>query len=206
MKVYKFYKKPTEELKNIPVSEYSLKQKYPLYAITPEKKMAKRFRKSRDMNKFIEKVDDIDDDIVDSYILSKRERLLDLLTLETFVLDKTKSDPRYVNVVMTDSEFNLVSEYGDTGQILNYIPDESWLPTNIFSEKTKRILNGIYYEKSMCFAQVRGINEDGYLALPLKFDLFGIFLLTYGHILSPDFFTGIEFVNVDELSNKVIHS
>lgn len=203
MKVYKFFKKPTEEMKNIPLSEFSLQQKYPLYALTVDKKLAKKFRKGRNMDLFIEKVDDIEREYVDEYLRAKRDRLLDTLVFESYVFGKGK--PKYISVVLTDSEFNLVSEYGDTGQILNYIPYESWISTIIFSENVRRILNGVYYEKSMNFAQAKGINEDGYLNLPIRFDLFGIFLLTYKDTFSNDFFNTIKCMDEYEGSN-VIHS
>lgn len=53
MKVYKFYKNPTDE-ELISAEDLSIEDKYPLYAFTDNKDLRERFIADRDMSKFIE--------------------------------------------------------------------------------------------------------------------------------------------------------
>jgi hypothetical protein len=52
MKLYKFFKIPEKNERD----DTDIEDKYVLYAITNNKKLAKRFKKERNMNKFIIKV------------------------------------------------------------------------------------------------------------------------------------------------------
>ena len=55
MRVWRFYKKPTK-VNEIPET-ISEEEKFPLYAITNDKKLAKEFMKTRDMSIFTVKKD-----------------------------------------------------------------------------------------------------------------------------------------------------
>lgn len=59
MKIYKFYHKPSKHAddRRKPIGE-----RYVLYALTNKKKLAKLFKKQRDMSKFLLKVDSVDFD------------------------------------------------------------------------------------------------------------------------------------------------
>lgn len=206
MKVYKFYRKPSEDLMKIPNSEFSIQQKYPLYAITGDKRIAKLFRKTRNMDLFLEKIDDLEKEVVDDLLVSKRSRILEKLELETRINKNTKEESvKYVTVLMTESEFDLISEYGDSGEILNIMTE--WVPFEVFSEKMKHVLEKVAYQKSMNFATGYGAYEDnayGLLELPIRFDLFGIFLYMYSHMLSPEFFLYSQYKDIPDTSD-VIH-
>lgn len=55
MKVYKFYKNPTDnELLSANVDDLTIQDKYPLYAFTDNKEIRERFISERNMDRFIE--------------------------------------------------------------------------------------------------------------------------------------------------------
>lgn len=190
MKLYKFFKKPNKDLSKIPNAEFSIQQKYPLYAITQDKDLAKAFIKTRNMDLFLYKVDDVSKESIDDIVNAKRNRMIQEYEFNTKVHRHTSEEKDlYIKVVMTESEIDLVMEYGDSGEIMNIIQD--WIPIEIFEDDVYDALQQLLYIKCMQFAT----GTDGYettvidrLDFPVRFDLFSIFLYTYGDTLSPEFF------------------
>lgn len=194
MKIYTFLKKPDKEI--IDDNSIDLSIKYPLYAITPVKDDAKVFRKSRDMNKFIERVIDVDDDGYDHYLLIHRSQILNRYWLESFKDKNTNNQtPYWINILMTENELNFTMETTDTGSILNHI--SNYIPIDIFDGKSKKSLYTLRYDKAMYSAlsttsieklvQIE-YNEGDFWDTGLSFDMFAIFMMLYQSTFSVDFF------------------
>lgn len=110
MKLYKFFKIPEENEKD----DVDLEYKYVLYAITNNKETAERFKKDRNMKKFIIKIhDDIskeeyadicNDPETRSSVLEYHE----LLTI--FDDNHTRKNSKKSKVLMTNWEFQIVKD------------------------------------------------------------------------------------------------
>lgn len=189
MKIYRFFKKPTGNIaKN---QKLALNEKYALYAITPEKKLAKKFRQTRNMDVFIENDTSLSKDESDEYFRRNRERILDLLEFETYI-DKT-GVPKFAKVLMTESEFNFVSEYTDTGSILGLV--NNFIPVQIFKHEIQEMFDILYYQKAAAFvgaSEYSDYSEDGCVDMDARFDMLGTFILLYGDCLSDGFYENIH--------------
>lgn len=203
MKIHTFYKKPTNE--DIMDNATPLDVKYPLYAITPSKKIAKLFKNTRDMNQFIYSVIDCEpDEGYDEYFIAHRGQLLQKSWLEG-IRDKNKDtqEPYWVEVLLTENELNFTMEAVDSGLVLNRV--SSYMPVPIFAGKYVDALQAIQYEKAALFAlSMRGSDliesvhptEYDVLDLDMTFDMFAVFMLLYQKTLSPDFFTNITISDI----------
>lgn len=144
MKVWRFYKKPETDIDKIPDS-VSIIDKYPLYAITCEKKLAKRFMKERNMDKFILRTDnDAEKEEYSYFANSHRSTVLELHKLDTVdVNDKVIS----VEVLMTMNEYQYVEETMNVPLF-----DESWwypMPMpNIFNKDIRKALRKLGYTQA----------------------------------------------------------
>lgn len=120
MKLYKFYKRPTDEaLKNS--VDLSIEDKYPLYAFTKDKKLRNEFLNVRDKDKFIEiKTDVTKEEYVEFANKNSKQ------SLQYYVLDHLKNYRRkekdeqikniiQVKIVCTWNEIEFVEAYNDTG-------------------------------------------------------------------------------------------
>lgn len=212
MKIYTFLKKPEPE--DVLDDTLDLRIKYALYALTTEKKKAKLFKKARNMELFIERVIDVDDDAGDEYLLRNRGHILQHYWIPSFS-NKNKDDqsPYWVRILVTENELNFVMETTDTGSILNKI--SGFVPVEVFTSKIREALFTLKYDKASRNVLAMSIGENrfrrfvdefpmedyDFLDLGLSFDSFSIFMILYQKILSVDFFETIE-VSYTEPKNE----
>lgn len=96
MKLFKFYKNPSDEiLEN--AQDLSIQDKYPLYAFTNDKKLAKEFSETRDMKKFIKRVSHIEKSEYVDFTNQNRGQLL-----EKYSYSRFKGYTSDASEVMTD--------------------------------------------------------------------------------------------------------
>lgn len=213
MKLYTFLKKPDDEM--LHDDTIPLEVKYSLYAITPTKKDAKIFKKSRNMDKFIMRVIDIDEeDGYDEYMIHNRGKILSWYWLESYRNKNTKNqEPFWVHVLITENELNFTIEMTDSGAILNRL--EHVIPIEYFEGEMKEALYDLRYDKVVRMVMgMQLINQDtelnseayeyydSFFDTGIKFDMFAVFLLLYEDTFSTDFFTFTEISNTqptDEL-------
>lgn len=203
MKIYTFFRKPDNAM--IGDDSIPLNIKYALYAITPTKELAKVFQKSRNMDKFIMKVIDCEDDgeEYDMYLVRNRSRILNWYWLSSFK-DKNGDNqrPYWVKVLITENELNFTTETTDTGTILNRI--KLYVPIDIFTGKTKEALYRLRYDKAMMSVTTLSDTASMYIEPPedgdfwdtgLSYDMFAIFMLLYKDTFSSDFFGYVKISN-----------
>lgn len=140
MKIYKFFKIPDENEKD----DIDIERKYILYAITNNKEIAKRFKKDRNMEKFIYKTHSgITKEEYADMCNENRSSVLEYHKLRTVFDDyHTKSNSKEVTVLMTNWEYQLVEDV-DT-----IMANDIWrnLPYPlIFNKKYLNALNTLEY-------------------------------------------------------------
>lgn len=131
MKVWRFYKKPETDSSEIPPN-VSITDKYPLYAITCDKKLAKRFIRERNQDKFILRMDDdVDKSDYAEFANMNRSTVLDIYIIDT---NDEKGKAVSVEVLMTMNEYQYVEE------TMSFpLFDETWwydMPTPILFNKS----------------------------------------------------------------------
>lgn len=156
MQVWRFYKKPEVDLESIPDS-VSITDKYPLYAVTCEKKLAKRFMMERDMDKFIVRTDDdAEKEEYSQFANMNRSTVLDIYKLETSNKD---NEVITVDVLMTFNEYQYVKE-----TMCVPLFDENWWYTmpnpNLFNKSIKKSLRKLGYIQAFKLYN-SGTNEYG---------------------------------------------
>lgn len=215
MKVWVFYKKPSKDLKNIPIESIGYNRKYPIYAITDNKKFAKIFRNSRNMDKFLEKQWDISKDEVDEWRITHRGSELSMVPLESFKNKNTDNQSVcYVEILATEDEINYTLEICDTGQIFNKI--EHWVDPSIFTKKIRNALEILKYRMAMKFfygfTTSLPFEDDlggpvDVIDLDVSFDQLSIFLLIYNDMISPSFMEYIHvYDEVDYVNRSKYHN
>lgn len=197
-KVWKFYKKPTEEMKKYDNKEIRLDVKYPLYAVTADKNLAKIFRRTRNMKLFIEKTGFLEKEELEDYLRVHDHSRLNIYSLATYK-DKNleTQEPMTADVCMTKNEYNYTTEAEETGGILNLI--SGWIPVKIFTPKIEKLLIRLGYQKCMQYVFQGDLPFDpdmtdgfSYYDLNLEFDVFGIFVILYQDTFSKDFFEHVK--------------
>ena len=199
MKIYTFLKKPDEEMLHDDTVDLNIK--YALYAITPVKDDAKTFKKSRNMDQFISRDIDVDEEEYDQYLLRNRGKILNRYWLQSYKDKNTDNQtPYWINVLMTENELNFTIETTDSGTVLNRI--SNYIPIDIFDSKTKKSLYTLRYHKAMQSAlsmtaseklSYMDFGEGDFWDTGLSFDMFAIFMLLYQNTFSVDFF---EFTDI----------
>ena len=144
MRLYKYF------LKNLPPEdddvEYTLSDQYPLYAFTADKKLAKRFEKERNMDKFIKIVSKVSREKYIEYGETNRNHDLSLYKLAT---SRKESESGVATLVMTlieyqcvDPELASVALYDD-----NFWCSEYHCPPYVYKTKIQKALDFIDYSK-----------------------------------------------------------
>jgi hypothetical protein len=116
MKIYKFFKIPSENEKD----NVDIERKYVLYAITNNKEMYERFKTDRNMKKFIIKIHD--DITKEEYVdicndPEVRSSVLEYHELLTIFDDKhTKKNSTNASVLMTNWEYQIVKDMDITNE------------------------------------------------------------------------------------------
>lgn len=175
MKIWKFYKKPSDMNDS---SFKSLSDKYPLYAITNNKKMMEKFLELRDRDKFIMRVDSIDSDDYAIFANMNRSTVMGQYRLSTVKKNKTIK----IDLIMTSLEYNEVCEAGIT--LLDSMIDWSRTVTpKILKEKYLQTLNNMGYTEVYNMYNDRDLDSGSYSTPYISFDELNIFLHLYEEVL-----------------------
>lgn len=183
MHLWRFFKKPEindeKEFDDLPIS-----QKYPLYAITGDKKMAKRFQEERDMNKFIIRKSKVTREEFSEFALQNRQAVLSIQNLLTSNDNNERPGHMNVQVLLTQMEYQICAEPNIS------ITDEYWWNTvNIadpllFNDNIKESLNNLdYINLFMLFnGNIDYYDEKDYEPPNWNIDQLAYFILIYGNL------------------------
>ena len=203
MKVYKFFQKPGKDeafLENAFGRELSLREKYPLYAITTSKKDAKEFMETRDMKLFLMKESKMDSEEFAEYAKVYRNRLLDHHYLNAYKNKHTEDEVQiYGKVLCTETEIDSVIEFTDTASILQ-TEMEYWINPDIFKKEYAEAFRILKYEDAALFSCGSFVGDPmGYARpevdiydLEMKFDQVSAFIIIYQELLSEGFLASIQ--------------
>lgn len=135
MKLYQYFSIMNE---NQVLNQNNVYDMYPLYAITTSKKDAKVFEKTRNMNKFVKKIDNnFGKDEILKYVKKYRKNLLSWETL-TSGIGKPKT-----SVLITSAECDMLDSE-DVFSLTSYITSDLVSP-DIFKNKIIKLLISIDY-------------------------------------------------------------
>ena len=156
------------------------------------------------MNMFIERVDDVDSDIADKYIHKHRDKIIESLEVETVVNKNLSNEEiKYVEIIVTESEYECVTEYSDTGRGIGVIVKPyNWFPMNIFENELYKILKMLKYD--ICSKFMNSISDDEFLSADIKLDFLSIFIIVHESLLSENFYNSLEFMEFPK-SNNIVH-
>ena len=201
MKVYKFFQKPTKnDLQSVFGRELTVKEKYPLYAITTSKKDAAEFMETRDMKNFLAKTDKMDTDEFQEYARAYRSRLLDHHVLKAYRNKNTDNQTVvYGKLLCTENEFDCTTEFTDTGSILQS-QMEYWINPDIFKKEYSEAFEILKYKDAALFSCGSFAGDPlGYMRpevdiydLQMSFDQVSAFIILYQEFLSEGFLTSIK--------------
>ena len=199
MKIWRFYKKPREGMH---ITDEELKQAYPLYAVTQTKKLAKKFKEQRNMDLFLEKCTNVNDEIADEYIMAHRSRMLFEDYLESIITHDTgDTESKFVKLVHTDNELEYMTELTDSNQILYMIG--KYVPVEIFKDLVQEQLVLLKYHEFVNFmVEGYGNSADGFYQMNYQYDMFRTFLLLFGDTFKSDFIRSIRYISEDEMSEQ----
>lgn len=160
--------------------ECSISDRYPLYAITGEKELAKRFEQERNMHKFKKIVSKITKEEYVDYTNLNRMRLLKLRTLDT---NMKESKTGTVSIVMTENE------YQNCDPEMMYIAlfnEDFWrgslYPPEVYNKKIRKALEFIDY--NVLYKVNKGGSIEEQLEAGREFDMpridtYNYFIETY---------------------------
>ena len=202
MKVYKFFQKPNknDDLQTAFGRELTTREKYPLYAITTNKKDAAEFVETRDMKKFLAKTDKMDKEEYQEYAKVYRSRLLDHHVLKAYRNKNTDEQTVvYGKILCTENEYDCTTEFTDTGSILQS-QMESWINPDIFKKEYKEAFDILKYKDAALFSSGSFIGDPiGFMRpevdiydLEMAFDQVSAFIIIYQEFLSEGFLTSIK--------------
>lgn len=146
MKLWRFFKKDVDPNNIDEFAELDLKTKYPLYATTTNKSKAKAFMKQRNMDLFIVRVSEIEQDEYIEYIHKQGARGTDLVEKELLTIRNKYTDDAedyQVSMMLTLNEKTIVDEP------YFMMDDEWWLSCAphplIFNKRLRKALKMIDY-------------------------------------------------------------
>lgn len=175
MKIWKFYKKPAN---NDDTTQRSLSDKYPLYALTNDKKKMKKFLELRDEDKFIILTDNIDSEDYTLLANTHRSTVLDFYRLTTVKKNKIIK----IDLVMTSLEYNETVESGIS--LLDAFVNWTSIDTpKIVKTKYFNILNDIGYVDIYDMYNDRELDMGSYSTPYIRFDELNIFLHLYEEMI-----------------------
>lgn len=127
-----------------------MSQKYPLYAWTKKKNVAKRFMLQRDMKRFINiNIHKDRGEEFDKWAKSHHGYKLDYYDVETYINRNTdEQDVQFAEVVATDSEMVMLDEVVESGSILADLV-EDYIPLEIFSPEVQEAMDAIGFKDAM---------------------------------------------------------
>lgn len=206
MKLWRFYLKPKNAKAVIPDEE--VQYAYPLYAVTQSKKFAKEFKRSRNMDLFIERyTDNVDREDGETYLQANRAHLIVEGLLESIHETKTEQYPIYVRVLTTENELNYLTEATDSGEILNLFPP--MIDINIFCEELQEALAVLNYDKVQNWKASSKMDQisEGIYDLGFDFNMLGCFIFLFSKYYKEGYFQTCEVYsdppdNVDVISRR----
>ena len=200
MKVYKFFQKPTNgDLETVFGRALTVKEKYPLYAITTSKKDAAEFMETRDMKCFLAKTDKMDSEEYNEYMKVYRSKMLDHHVLKSYRNKNTDSQSVvYGKLLCTENEYDCTTEFTETGIILQQM--EYWINPDIFKKDYKEAFEILKYKDAALFSNGSFVGDPmGYIRpevdiydLEMGFDQVSAFIIMYQDLLSEGFLTSIK--------------
>lgn len=189
MKVWRFYKIPSEELiEESHISNYSLRDTYPLYAITNKKKLAKRFMEERDMSKFIVNADHSFEELEQYSTYANRHRSCVLEEYNLSSTDRKTGKVSKVNLVITYNERQQIEE-PDTFFFSEEFWNDIFTPTKIFKDKYLEALRNFtllqkLYAPDLSLYYGLSSEDDDYDAPDgFSYDEISLFVNLYGDTL-----------------------
>ena len=169
MKLYRFYYKAdmkdiSHDIKDAGDKEEYLKNKYPLYAFTTDKKTYKEFKKDRNMDNFIITKTNIDKEDYVDYATTYRDQLLDIYVVTTRGKD---GYPTEIEIPVTSYEHLVIDDFNYD----YFIGEESvGVPYEIYNDKIVKALSILQYP--FFYSMVHEVDDydDSYDQPPIASD------------------------------------
>lgn len=182
-KCYRFYLIPSEKNEEIP-DTVKLEDKYPLYAITDKKEYMKRFKKERNMKKFIYICSEVDDEEYADFANMYRSTVLSEKDIQT-VFDKYGKNNKidFVKILMTESEYQFSTEE----EFIEIFSEQWWINyaphPYIFNTKIQKALSAFQYD--VCYKLYTGdsCGSDDYAGPAISIDNLAMFVFQYKELL-----------------------
>lgn len=191
MQCYRFYKIPKDDSHSKEYYEKYRLDQYPIYALTNDKKLAEKFIKQRNMDRFICCKSKMDKE--EYSILANRYRSTVLKEEELFtVVDKytKEAEKMDIKVVMTYDEYISVCDDPVIPCFMNDVafwalPGTVAAHISIFKKKFQKALDYVFWRDNYkLMAQYGIINlDDDYSAPDYYVDELELFVDTYGELL-----------------------
>ena len=178
MNVWRFFRVPDnlDDYDNI-----RSKDKFPLYAITTNKKDMKSFLLGRRNESFICKKSEQDKDEVIEYLNKNRGKVLKYYRLYTYKGNDLRKSVK-IEVLMCEDEYNIMSELMETYSIFNDIP---YVTPDVFTKKVQKHLIKIQYVSSYQLFTSNTLDtiDVDYPNLDFEYDELGVFVEIFDIIL-----------------------
>lgn len=198
MRVWKYYLDRSRLEENKDKAFRNQADRFVLYAITNDKKKAKEFKETRNMDLFIEKKDDIDKHDYKEFILTRRGVLLLYVSLITKKDPKDVVNPNIlddyvqdVTILMTEDEKLITESYGNTGEDICHVPimttsEFNDVPCpNMFTSFFDGVMRLMMYQQQYKYTFGTGSSNPAYI-LDKHEDDYSPFALRFGGV--EDFF------------------
>lgn len=198
MRVWKYYLDRARLEENKDRAFRNQADRFVLYAITNDKKKAKEFKETRNMDLFIEKKDDIDKHDYKEFILSRRGVLLLYVSLITKKDPKDVVNPNVlddyvqdVTILMTEDEKLITESYSNTGEDIYRLPimttsEFNDVPCpNMFTSFFDGVMRLMMYQQQYKYTFGAGSSNPAYI-LDKHEDDYSPFALRFGGV--EDFF------------------
>lgn len=184
MKIWRFYTVDSE-MRNL--NGLTIKDKYPLYAITNKKKYAKAFKKGRNMNRYICKCTNTTKEEGMEFLNKYRGCVLDYYHIVT--KGESIYTPKEISILLSENEDNILNEIVTEA---SYLEEISFINPDIFSKSTMKLLYDIEYFDLfllMTGGKIKGYNPDELPQIDLEnVDELGVFTYVYHDVIDYEHF------------------
>lgn len=197
MKIHLFRRKDGESASSIYIGD-RLESKYPLYAFTPDKKIAARFMAERDMSKFLYIQVKKDRDEAHTWMHQHRINWLDIRQMETYTNKNTEKQlVKWANILVTENEVSYVEETIESSPV-NIVAEYCGLVSDeVFTDEIRDALATLgyrdmyaLYEDSMLYVDTDMHWSD--ITTGVTLDPLGVFVMLYGDLLTDAFFENLR--------------
>lgn len=172
VKVYRFYK-----LIKGATDEISIMDKYPLVAVTDNKKLAKDFEKTRDMSKYVKISDVMDEEVYVQFVNKHRGEEIDKESLLT-TFDIETGEKRQIYLPYTSFEYICMQDYLEKHMMGPEGPNQI---ISILNKKYTKALETLMYDQIA--NHNLGISED-YDFPQFEYNELSLFIAVYKEYLS----------------------